>query len=329
MEEKDWYWQEDSFKLDAESPLAISRSLWDGLAQSEADSRSLFTSTPPTDEHVDLSGIVPSHYSKELEDSREFYADSTMHEGSPRSKRRRMLLFPASRDHGNSSIPALDTSMECMETHIENCGGPMIPSNEDFEKYDVTVPSSPNSLWFLRNDEGQFVVDESLEPASERWMSRCFLEGQGQGHQQQQQVVPVSDISGSCSMNHQLECEYELADSPSTSFGGPSTPGSRPSSLFAQPKSATPVAYPFNLLKPSRAQGDVTLTDINQRLSMPPSSRPSPTSQQSDGTRLSQAQAGAGAGASGSGGLSGKSVVHRTKIHTQGDGCITIMRTRG
>ncbi|KAL2649930.1 hypothetical protein R1flu_018058 [Riccia fluitans] len=322
MEEKDWYWQEDSFKLDAESPLAISRSLWDGLAKSEADSRSLFTSTPPTNEHVDLSGMVPSHYSKELEASREFYSDATMHEGSPRLKRRRMLLFPASRDEANPSIPALDTSMECMETHIENCGDPMMPSSEDFGKYDVTVPSSPNSLWFLRNDEGHFVVDEALEPASEKWMSRCFLEAQGH-----QQVVPITEISGSCSVNQQhLECE--LGDSPSTSFGGPSTPGSRSAVQFAKPKAATPVAYPFNLLKPSRAQGDVTLTDINQRLSMPPSSKAS-SSQLSDGKRLTVQDAAAAAAAAGSGGLSGKSVVHRTKIHTQGDGCITIMRTRG
>ncbi|BFI24363.1 hypothetical protein MPTK2_1g10830 [Marchantia polymorpha subsp. ruderalis] len=315
MEEKDWFWQEDSYKLDAESPLAISRSLWDGLAQSEADSRSLFASTPPTSEHADSSRMLSSFYRKEMEASKDLYPDTTMQDGSPRLKRRRMLLFPASRDEGGPGDPAMDASMECMESHIESCGGggSMMPPCEEFERLEVPAPSSPNSLWYLRNDETHFIMDEALEPAaSDKWMSRCFVEIQGH-----QQVVPISEISGSCSMNQQQqECEFEFSESPSISFGGPSTPGSRSTVQYNKPKSVTPVAYPFNLLKPSRAQGDVTLTDINQRLSMPPS-RPS---QFSVDKRLVQA---------GAGGLSGKSVVHRTKIHTQGEGCITIMRTRG
>ncbi|KAG6554526.1 hypothetical protein Mapa_003905 [Marchantia paleacea] len=260
---------------------------------------------------------------EELEASKDLYSDTTMQDGSPRLKRRRMLLFPASRDEGGPGDPAMDASMECMEcmeSHIENCagGGSMMPPCEEFERLEVPAPSSPNSLWYLRNDESHFIMDEALEPAaSDKWMSRCFVEIQGH-----QQVVPVSEISGtsgsgSCSINQQQqECEFEFSESPSISFGGPFTPGSRSTVQYTKPKSVTPVAYPFNLLKPSRAQGDVTLTDINQRLSMPPS-RPS---QFSVDKRLVQA---------GAGGLSGKSVVHRTKIHTQGDGCITIMRTRG
>jgi hypothetical protein len=83
-------------------------------------------------------------------------------------------------------------------------------------------------------------------------------------------------------------------------------------------KSQTPVTYPFALLKPYSAEGAVTLNDINKRLlSLPP--RPV------QGTipikERPLAQLGSG--------LSGKSVVACTKIHTEGNGTITIMRTKG
>jgi hypothetical protein len=46
-----WYWQDDCFKLDPESPLVISRSFWEDLTQTcEAESQSLFASTHPIDE---------------------------------------------------------------------------------------------------------------------------------------------------------------------------------------------------------------------------------------------------------------------------------------
>jgi hypothetical protein len=84
-------------------------------------------------------------------------------------------------------------------------------------------------------------------------------------------------------------------------------------------KSSNCVAFPFALVKPSAAQGDVTLSDINKHLLTPPpmpEQKPFPTN-----IEKPPAQSGAG--------LSGKSVVACTKIHTEGNGTITIMRTRG
>lgn len=86
-----------------------------------------------------------------------------------------------------------------------------------------------------------------------------------------------------------------------------------------QGKSSNRVVFPFALVKPSAAQGDVTLSDINQRLLCPP---PTPV-QKGNATNIAKPPAHSGAG------LSGKSVVTRTKIHTEGNGTITIMRTRG
>ncbi|XP_057495146.1 uncharacterized protein LOC130780240 isoform X1 [Actinidia eriantha] len=81
------------------------------------------------------------------------------------------------------------------------------------------------------------------------------------------------------------------------------------------------VVYPFAMVKPGGVEGDMTLKDINQRILMPPT-RPvkhpvgdyacRPLVVSPDGP-----------------GLSGKAVVAFTRIHTQGRGTITIIRTKG
>ncbi|KAF7827550.1 protein XRI1 [Senna tora] len=81
------------------------------------------------------------------------------------------------------------------------------------------------------------------------------------------------------------------------------------------------VAYPFALVKPGGSEGDVTLNDINERILMRP-------------TRPVRHPVGDFAcrpcvSAEGSLGLSGKAVVALTRIHTQGRGTITIIRTKG
>lgn len=84
-------------------------------------------------------------------------------------------------------------------------------------------------------------------------------------------------------------------------------------------KPLIPITLPFAMLKPSAAQGDVTLNDINKLLLSPlptPTDRPFPVDEKRPPTPP-------GAG------LSGKSVVACTKIHTEGAGTITIMRTKG
>ncbi|XP_050233924.1 uncharacterized protein LOC126682322 [Mercurialis annua] len=81
------------------------------------------------------------------------------------------------------------------------------------------------------------------------------------------------------------------------------------------------VVYPFALVKPGGNEGDMTINDINERILMPP-------------TRPVRHPVGDFAcrpcvSAAGSTGLSGKAVVALTRIHTQGRGTITIIRTKG
>lgn len=85
-------------------------------------------------------------------------------------------------------------------------------------------------------------------------------------------------------------------------------------SLVQSPtKLTTSVVYPFALIKPCGAQGDVTLKDINRRIKAPP---PKPKNEKNDDQNYPTSA------------FSGKPVVAKTKIRTEG-GSITIMRTKG
>ncbi|VAH83580.1 unnamed protein product [Triticum turgidum subsp. durum] len=78
------------------------------------------------------------------------------------------------------------------------------------------------------------------------------------------------------------------------------------------------VAYPFELIKPCGFRGDTTLRDINRKILAPPSYR---IKHKIDEASAPYQEASA---------ISGKPVVHKTKIHTEGGkGSITITRTRG
>ncbi|KAK7319188.1 hypothetical protein RJT34_03906 [Clitoria ternatea] len=80
------------------------------------------------------------------------------------------------------------------------------------------------------------------------------------------------------------------------------------------------VVYPFAMVKPGGREGDVTLNDINERILMPPT-RPVRHPVGDFACRPCVSAEGPG--------LSGKAVVALTRIHTQGRGTITIIRTKG
>ncbi|KAF8378848.1 hypothetical protein HHK36_030197 [Tetracentron sinense] len=84
-------------------------------------------------------------------------------------------------------------------------------------------------------------------------------------------------------------------------------------------KVITRVVYPFELVKPGGIKGDVTLDDINERILMPPT-RPVRHPVGDFACRPCVSPDGPG--------LSGKAVVALTRIHTQGSGTITIIRTK-
>lgn len=91
----------------------------------------------------------------------------------------------------------------------------------------------------------------------------------------------------------------------------------RKSYIRTPTKLASSVAYPFAFIKPCGFHGDVTLKDINQRIRTPPPSKLKHHPEDPSQSYPTSA-------------FSGKPVVGKTKIHTEGGkGSITIMRTRG
>ncbi len=108
--------------------------------------------------------------------------------------------------------------------------------------------------------------------------------------------------------------------------------------------STMPVAYPFTLVKPlGGTEGDMTLMDINQLISTtPPRSNNTGTTTTRGSSSSSSSNSSSSSSSSTSSrdprpntkvdygvGLSGKSIVTRTRICTKGNGTITIMRTKG
>ena len=80
------------------------------------------------------------------------------------------------------------------------------------------------------------------------------------------------------------------------------------------------IAYPFELVKPGGVEGETTLKEINQQMQMNPAKPiPHPV-----GDSVAQSCLPARVF-----GMSGKAVAALTRVHTQGRGSITIMRTKG
>lgn len=320
-----WAWLDEDFRLDFESPLAISQSLWDDFAQNEAVVRSLFPSTPGS--HAKDS--VPPDFSFGKPDSPEPSSSwDIMPDCSPSSlKRRRMLHF--------SGDDPIDKSL-CFSGPLENCSDSLMEVCEDLQ---ANGPSSSSSMWHMANEESLSSVDDAVEQSAESWMVGCFSDSDTSDVQElpQHRVnPPVIAAASKASLARATGTVLKSRQTPK--FGLPKAacpslqlnserctdvPGKVQFKRSAQGKasqsrhvkeSPNPVlAYPFALVKPSGIQGDITLQDINQRINMAPPTAKTGSKQSKKATTSP---------------CSGKSVLALTKIYTEGKGTITIMRTR-
>ncbi|XP_057836516.1 protein XRI1 isoform X1 [Cryptomeria japonica] len=205
---------------------------------------------------------------------------------SPPLKRRRMLQF-------SEAVRFEDKQNGGFEDH-----------SGDLQMSD---PVGSDSFLFCRNED---LSGESLENSSETWMAGCINEGE------------MPDISDDPNASGGFDDQIDIsefcnllqpgvdADTPQAQIGNP------PSDLPAgKQKTRGKVTYPFALIKPCGVQGDVTLNDINHKISST-----STLLQVQDCTRAKPVHKSA---------ISGKTVVACTKVHTEGNGSIIIMRTRG
>lgn len=303
-----WLWPEDPFKLDSESHIEIAKSFWDDLTQNDEE---IFASTPPIADERESS---PSYFAECSQESDSISPANCDAENCGRVKRRRMLHFSGT---GEECVPASSPAFESGAANDPPFVSCVNSLDSETDEFLMPAPSSPSNIWCPKN-----ASEEAGKSTDDKWLSKCLEHKEPNSPSVQSKIMVRSayhsEASG-MSVQSSPSSEGEVLQGPLTPFSKGSTPGWRPSPLTRFRVKATPVAYPFNLVKPNSAHGDVTLSDINQRIKSPsprPSRRLPPREEQK-----SPAQSGSG--------LSGKAVVACTKITTEGNGTITIMRTRG
>ncbi|XP_024382123.1 uncharacterized protein [Physcomitrium patens] len=306
-----WLWREDAFKLDSESYIEVAKSFWDDLTQNDEE---LFASTPPI---VNERESSPSHIADCSQEGDSIGPSDYAAENCGRIKRRRMLHFSVT---GDECVPASSPAFDSGSTNdspFMSCVGSLGSGTDEFLN---PAPSSPNSIWFSKDDTS---ADNSIpEETGQVFDDKCSENTETHCSSDKPKPKVRSAKHGEApgaSIVSSPSSEGEVLQGPLTPFSKGSTPGWRPSPLTRFRVKATPVAYPFNLVKPYSAHGDVTLNDINQRIKSP---SPRPTRRQS-ARDIQKSPAHSGSG------LSGKAVVECIKLHTEGKGSITIMKTRG
>lgn len=315
-----WDWgYYDNLILDTDFSLAISRSLCDEWMHGDVYNMLASTPSPQIFQQPQLSILSLDNEGESSEAAASYFCQiqGLSQDNNPRCKRRRMLLFPGDEAFGQSCMASDDP--------FHQYGS--IRNNSGYDSYrsaceSMQLPeSSSSSLWLSGNDDFLGSKNACMEQCPEKWMPKYVTE----------QLLQESSTDGSMNISLPVSDAQEMQDLMSPDLhsflakparGRLSVEGIQNDNPWPAPKSklATPVAYPFSVLKPSGVEGDVTLNDINKRILMPPT-RPIQHPVGDYARPPSSASTGAG--------LSGKAVVALTKIHTEGKGTITIMRTKG
>ncbi|KAK2414124.1 x-ray induced transcript [Trifolium repens] len=289
-----WHREDDDYCLEKISDFDLSKELWN---RNEDLSIMLDDETTPVkacvDFPFDVNNIEPNDSQKELEECSET---------SSQAKRRRMLQFNT--QNGNHSL----TDEQMSSAYLELNG------TDDSNEFNFPEVSQ----WLSGDSENASSSNfEDLESA-EKWFADCFKDTE-------MQICPDNpnssgednvhiDATELCNVTPPVEqnvVQHQISQTPrKIVFRG------RKSVMQTPTKLASTVAYPFAFIKPCGIHGDITLTEINKRIQLPP---PSKAKQIKEDPIVYPKSA-----------FSGKPVVGKTKIRTEGGkGSITIMRTRG
>lgn len=322
----------------------MSHCLWDDMVDNEAVVRSLFPSCSPA--HV--KDTDPSVFSYQQEESQD---------GNPAPLKRRRIMELDDENLMDISSRLPEPQATSDDFLVEVC-----------ENLQIVDPSSSSSVWYLANEESLSSADDTAEQSSGSWRVGCVSDSDASDVQELvhhavnppppinvviRKAIPekasglvakvrqtmnstISNVAHSSLQclepNQQMhfpgnvrikkagqdktaQCQSSKVCSGPVSLQ-PSTK-EFPSPGLTQTSKECPspgLAYPFALVKPIGIQGDITLQDINQRINTT-SYRVKPRFEQPKSTLSSP--------------YSGKSVLALTKIYTEGNGTITIMRTKG
>ncbi|XP_011011915.1 PREDICTED: protein XRI1-like isoform X3 [Populus euphratica] len=292
-----WGWQRDEHCLQKIFNGDISQCLWDEVTPNGEDLSYMLDETTPVKAcgdlacHVDHDEWILANVNKEHEEWR----------GTCLQLKRRRLQF--------------DTQLEDSPLCDEEITPIFLKSNETKESLEEVFPQA--SQW----DSGYQDISASsyngLDQSSERWITDCFNDSEMHFSPNDMNLPGASDIqidiSDFCNDPPQFEANVVqkcITPTPrNVVFKG------MKSFIQAPTKLAIPVAYPFAFIKPCGVHGDVTLNEINQRIHTPLSK-----AKLRDEEPVVYPMSA----------FSGKPVVGKTKIHTEGrKGSITITRTKG
>ncbi|KAI3982672.1 hypothetical protein MKX01_031546 [Papaver californicum] len=159
--------------------------------------------------------------------------------------------------------------------------------------------------------ENKIEVQDDKPLSSNSSLENDILSGSTEGQVMKTEQLDRREIISPLSTSYMDSVTKDLEDKHSSSSRPKRTAGNR----------GRKVAYPFNVVKPGGIEGDVTLSDINNRLLMRPTR---PIKHPVGGMACHPVCV-----STGGPGLSGKAVVAFTRIHTRGRGTVTIIRTKG
>ncbi|KAL3336315.1 hypothetical protein AABB24_032186 [Solanum stoloniferum] len=296
-----WDWQcgetflQDSENFGLQPRTDVSGCAWTGVIEKNKDISYMFDDeTTPVKDCSDLTSNVKDVTSKQLEKCRE---------PSKPVKRRRVLQFDAEiLDSSGSNEELALTFLKSKER------------NAYFEEARSDV-----SDWFSECADGATSsAQEGFDESSEEWLTDCINDPELQIISEDMNASGVSDVQADTMevVNSPPECDITMVkSSPARTYGNIVFKG-RNSYAKTPKKGASSVVYPFGFIKPCSAQGDVTLNEINKKIRTPPPSKSKQHNQDPPPYPTSA--------------FSGKPVIGKTKIHTEGGrGSITIMRTKG
>ncbi|XP_042379622.1 protein XRI1-like isoform X1 [Zingiber officinale] len=292
-----WEWQGDEYSLQRDTRNELPHLFWDKINQNEDDLLYILDEHTPIKDCADLGHLLSDlggDATKGWEECRD----------SMQLKRRRMLQFTSdARESPNDEMASalLKTKSTIMEDEIA-------------ESLECTAQ------WASAFSEERSGLNcEGLDQSSDGWLVDCLNESEMQCSPDEMNTIVAFNQQADISEYYQDSPTMETDTMPEiTAPINLKVSKGKKSCIRSPRKLTTSVAYPFALIKPCGVHGDLTLSDINQRIHAPPPSKLKHVKDE-DPFDLYPTSA-----------FSGKPVVVKTKIRTEGgQGSITITRTKG
>ncbi|CAL4972456.1 unnamed protein product [Urochloa decumbens] len=165
---------------------------------------------------------------------------------------------------------------------------------------------------------------DGTDELPEEWLVNCSQDSERSQDNEprlpaEETTSPATAVEKANNISVHLDsspCEQAIVVHKNPAQAGP-IPLKAGRNIIRAKKVRTSVAFPFELIKPCSIHGALTLNDINEKIHAPPPYKIKHKYDEEPNSHQASA-------------ISGKPVVHKTKIHTEGGkGSITITRTIG